>query len=59
MDEAKVIATRLRAAEMELQLAQRAFDGTHQSRERYARAIQEMELAQRLALRYVRQERHA
>lgn len=54
--EAKAVAERLRAAEMELQFAQRAYDGSEQSRLRYARALQEMELAQRLANRFVRQE---
>lgn len=54
MDDAKVIADRLRSAEMELQLAQRAFDGSDQSRQRYSRALQEMELAQRLAMKFVR-----
>lgn len=56
MDDARVIADRLRSAEMELQLAQRAFDGSDESRQRYSRALEEMELAQRLAMRFVRQE---
>lgn len=54
MEDAKAIADRLRYAEMELQFAQRAFDGSDQARQRYARAVQEMEKAQRLALNYVR-----
>lgn len=56
MNDAKVIADRLRSAEMELQLAQRAIDGSDESRQRYSRALQEMELAQRLAMRFVRQD---
>jgi hypothetical protein len=54
MDDAREIAERLRAAEMELQLAQRAYDGSDQARHRYARAVQEMEEAQRRALKFVR-----
>lgn len=54
MDDAQRIAERLRSAEMELQFAQRAFDGSDEARRRYARAVQEMEVAQRLALKYAR-----
>lgn len=53
-DDAKAIAERLRSAELELQFAQRAFDGSDQARQRYARALEEMEQAQRLAMRFVR-----
>lgn len=53
-DEARRIADRLRFAEMELQLAQRAFDGTEAARQRYAGALQQMEAAQRGAQQYVR-----
>lgn len=55
-DEARAVAERLRAAEMELQLAQRAYDGSEQSRLRYARALRDMEVAQRLANRFVRRD---
>jgi len=55
MDEAREIAERLRTAELELQFAQRAYDGSDQARRRYARAVQEMEEAQRRALKFVRQ----
>lgn len=54
MDNAKWIADRLRSAEMELQFAQRAYDGSDQARIRYARALQDMESAQRLAMQFVR-----
>ena len=56
MDEAREIAEQLRSAELELQLAQRAYDGTPQARQRYAEAIREMELIQRRALRNQRSE---
>jgi lactam utilization protein B len=55
MDEAREIAEQLRTAEMELQLAQRAYDGSEQARRRYARAVLEMEEAQRRALKFVRE----
>lgn len=55
MEEARHIADRLRSAEMELQFAQRAFDGSDQARQRYARALQDMEHAQKLAMSYVKQ----
>ncbi len=55
MDDAKVIADRLRSAEMELQFAQRAFDGSDQARLRYARALNELEHVQRMALRHCRE----
>lgn len=54
MDDAKVIADRLRSAEMELQFAQRAFDGTDQARQRYAQALTELEFVQRVALKHCR-----
>ena len=56
MDEAREIAELLRNAEQELQLAQRAYDGTPQARQRYADAVREMELVQRRALRNQRNE---
>ena len=54
MDDAKVLADRLRSAEMELQFAQRAFDGSDQARRRYARALNELEHVQRMALKHCR-----
>ncbi len=51
MHDYRVIANRLRSAEMELQFAQRAFDGSSQARERYAHALRELELAVREARR--------
>ena len=51
MHDYRVIANRLRSAEMELQFAQRAFDGSSQARERYAHALHELELALRDAQR--------
>jgi hypothetical protein len=59
MDDAKVIADRLRSAEMELQFAQRAFDGSDQARLRYARALHELELVQRIAMKHCRGEEAA
>lgn len=50
MDEAREIADRLREAELELQLAQRALDGTDQARQRYVEALRDMEDAQRRAM---------
>jgi hypothetical protein len=49
MQDYRVIANRLRSAEMEVQFAQRAFDGSSQARERYAHALRELELALREA----------
>ncbi len=55
MDDARVLADRLRSAEMELQFAQRAFDGSDQARHRYARALNELEYVQRMAMKHVRE----
>ncbi|MGA9522088.1 MAG: hypothetical protein WBV82_11515 [Myxococcaceae bacterium] len=49
MQNDRVIVNRVRSAEMEIQFAQRAFDGSLQARERYGHALQELELALREA----------
>ncbi len=49
MHDYRVIANRIRSAEMEVQFAQRAFDSSQQARERYAQALRELELALREA----------
>jgi hypothetical protein len=55
MEDAREIAERLRTAERELQFAQRAYDGSEQARRRYARAIQQLEEAQRRTLEFIRE----
>jgi len=49
VSQSQIIADRIRAAELELQFARRAFDGSEQARDRYQHALEEMMLAQRQA----------
>jgi hypothetical protein len=54
MEESRAVEVRLRCAEMEIQFARSGFDGSAQSRQRYSHALNELELAQRLASRVER-----
>jgi predicted ATPase len=54
MEESQIIADRIRAAELELQFAHLAFDGSPRSQDRYTHALAELDIAQRLAMRHER-----
>ena len=54
MEETRIVAQRLRAAEMGIQFARSSFDGSQRSRQRYSHALNELELALRQASRIER-----
>jgi hypothetical protein len=54
MEDSRAVELRLRCAEMEIQFARSEFDGSTRSRQRYSQALNELELAQRLASRVER-----